>query len=480
MKPLLLQEIKQALRGEYKTSARKKLITGVTTDSRTVAPGDLFVALHGEHFDGHEFIDQAVAGGAVAVVADRNIPISPMITEHEVCLIKVDDTLIALGDLARFYRRSLGRSLTVIAVTGSNGKTTTREMIYHTLGKNRKGHRSPGSFNNSVGVPLTLLGVERGHDFVVVEIGSNAPGEVAALSRIAQPDIAVITSVGQSHLAGLKDTDGVSVEKVAITAGLDDHGVIICGTDHQPTLDRIKALGRRMISFGFDPAADVGATKVRRLNGHMLFETNDHIEIDLPMGGRHNVSNALAALAAVRRLGITNHDFARAMQDFTPVAQRMIYKEVNGITVIDDTYNANPSSMAVALDELLTHPHAPRRVMIVGDMGELGPESDRLHQQLGRDIAAANIDLFLAVGPQAALAATAALEAGMGWGSVTRSVSSKRLARLVKSMIHQGDVIMVKGSRMMEMEKVVESLLRFRPPPSEQTPTPRRKRTTKK
>ena len=462
MKPLLLQEIKHAMRGEYKSVSSKKLITGVTTDSRKINPGDLFVALRGKNFDGHEFIDQAVGAGATAVVADRNMPISAIMKEKDVCLIKVDDTLEALGELGRFYRSRLGKSVTVIAVTGSNGKTTTREMIYHVLSKKRRGHRSPHSFNNSVGVPLTLLGLEPEHDFAVVEIGSSGPGEVAALARIAQPDVAVITSVGQSHLAGLKDVDGVSVEKISIAAGLEDNGMLVCGTEHGPTWERAKALGRRLVSFGLDEKADVWAKNVGRKNGRMRFETNDRVEVELPMGGLHNVSNALAALAAVRRLGITSSDFAAAMKDFAPVAQRMVYHEVNGITVIDDTYNANPTSMAAALAELVSHEGAARRVMVVGDMAELGKQSDGMHRELGRAIAAAKVDLLLAVGPGGATCATAALEAGMGWSGVTRSVSSKRLARLVKSMIRPGDVIVVKGSRVMEMEKVVQSLLRFR------------------
>lgn len=478
MKALLLDEVKHALHGEYKSPAREKLITGVTTDSRDVSPGDLFLALRGERYDGHEFIDDAVAAGAVAVVADRSIPVSALMTANEACLIKVDDTMTALGELSRFYRRSLGKGITVIAVTGSNGKTTTREMIYHVLSKKRHGHRSPRSFNNHVGVPLTLLGLEPDHDFAVVEIGTSAPGEVAALARLAQPDVAVITSVGLSHLAGLKDVEHISLEKTSIVAGLDETGVIVCGTEHVPTLERVRALGNRMISFGLEEAADVRASNVRREQGCMRFETNDRVDIKLPMGGAHNVTNALAALAAVRRLGVTSAEFAQAMQDFTPVPQRMAYQQVNGITVIDDTYNANPSSMAAALAELVSHDEAPRRVMIVGDMAELGDASDELHRELGQRIAAANVDLLLAVGPQAAICANAALENGMGWAGVTRSVSSKRLARLVKSMIRKGDVILVKGSRAMEMEIVVASLLRFRGAPGEDKPTPRRPRKT--
>jgi len=461
MKALLIDEIKNAVRGTLKTVLRKGLVTGVTTDSRRVNSRDMFVALRGPNYDGHDYIEQAVKAGALVVLVDRNIPLSESVQE-KVCVIKVDDSLEALGKLARFYRRNLLKSVRLIGVTGSNGKTTTREMIYHVLSKHKKGHRSPKNFNNNIGVPLTILGIEPDHEFAVVEIASNAPGEIAPLSRIAEPDIAVITHIGPSHLEGLKDIEGVSVEKVSIVAGLKEHGIMICGIEHQPTLDRVRALGINVITFGLDPSAQVGASNLRHEDGHLCFETNDHFTVRLPIGGVHNVKNALAALAVTRRLGISSSQFAEAMLDFTPIPGRMCYHTVKGITVIDDSYNANPSSMEVALDELCNYEPAGRRVLVCGDMCELGEEALRYHQQLGRDVAARKIDLLFAVGSQAAETANAALAAGMGRSDVQKSITGKRLARLIKSMIRDDDVILVKGSRAMQLELVVESLKRYR------------------
>jgi len=462
MKSLLLEEIKHVLRAELKTTVKKGLITGVTTDSRQVKEGDLFIALHGERFDGHDFLAQAVAGGARGLVIDRNVPLPAEVKDKGVGVLKVEDTLTALGSLARFYRRSLGHGVTVIGVTGSNGKTTTREMIYHVLSKYRKGHRSPENFNNQIGVPVTLLGVENDDDFVVAEMGSNAPGEIAALSRIAEPDIAVITNVGPSHLAGFKDIQGVVVEKISIVAGLKKHGVVICGVEQTEALERLRALDWNVITFGVDGPADVTGSRVQQQPGRLYFETNDRVQVEIPIMGVHNVKNALAALAVARRMGITSRQYAEAMKDFAGVPGRLQAREIHGITVIDDSYNANPASMSAAIAELSTWKGVLRRVLVCGDMEELGESAAEYHVRLGEEAARSNIDLLFAVGPKCALAAQAALEAGMGHSRVQKSINSRRLARLIKSMIREGDVILVKGSHAMQMEKVVESLGRFR------------------
>lgn len=462
MKPLVLNEVKNILRAELKTLYAKGLISGVSIDSRTLEPGDLFVAIGGENYDGHDFIKEAISAGAKAVLIEKNLPIPDQAHQREVCVMKVENTTSALGDLARHYRRSLKHGLTVIAVTGSNGKTTTREMIYHVLSKHKSGHRSPKNYNNHLGVPLTIFGVEPEHDFVVLEVATNSPGEIAALSRIVEPDVSVITSIAASHLEGLKDLDGVSTEKISIVAGMADRGVVICGRDHPPTLDRLRPLDVHTITFGFDAEADISALEINRHEDGISFVTNDRCEIKLPLLGRYNVGNALAALAAVRRMGLTSLDFSEAMADFTAVKQRMAVSHVNGITIIDDSYNANPHSTAAALEELGLQTQAKRRVFILGDMNELGPESQRYHEQLGRDIVASNVDLLLTVGPLAAMAANTALKTGMGLSSVQRSINSRRMARLVKSLLLDGDVVLVKGSRAMEMEKVVDSLNRYK------------------
>ncbi|MBN1846477.1 MAG: UDP-N-acetylmuramoyl-tripeptide--D-alanyl-D-alanine ligase [Sedimentisphaerales bacterium] len=462
MKPLLLEEIKNAVRAELKTELSKGLAQRVCTDSRQVQPGDLFVALRGEKFDGHDFLEPAVAGGARALLVDRSMPLTAALRDSKVSILKVDDCRAALGRLGRFYRRELLRSVRIVAVTGTNGKTTVREMIYWAMSKYKKGHRSPANYNNDIGVPLTLLGIDPDHEFAVVEIGSNRTGEVAALARVTEPDVALITYVGPGHLEGLRDVEGVSVEKVSITAGLKPHGILICGCDHAPTLDRVKALGCHVITFGLDAAADVSALELDLRPGRIGFLTNDRCRVEIPLSGLHNVKNALAALAATRRLGITSEQFAAAMRDFPGIAGRMECQSINGITIIDDSYNANPSSMAAALLELTGYQQAGRRILVAGDMCELGPTAEYYHRELGRAVALSNVDVLFAVGPQAAWTAQAALECGMGRGDIQRSINSRRLARLIKSSIRDDDVILVKGSRSMQMERVVQALRRYR------------------
>ena len=462
MKPLTVEEIKQALHAAARTAVRPALVRRVCTDSREVQEGDLFVALRGDRFDGHQFVDAAAQHGAVAALVEGNLPETEAIRRAGMCVLKVGDSLEALGRLARYYRRELQRSVRVVAVTGSAGKTTTREMIYHVLSRYKKGHRSPRNYNNAVGVPLTLLGMEPDDEFAVVEIGTNAPGEVAALSRIAEPDVAVITHVGPGHLAGLGDIDGVSREKLSIVAGLKDSGVLVCGLDHKATLERARALRRPMITFGVGLEADVCAVRVERNGTGMRFETNDRTVVELPVGGEHNVKNALAALAVCRRLGLTTKQFAEAMRDFKPVGGRMVVRQVNGITILDDTYNANPSSMEAGLAELVSRGVSGRRIFVCGDMNELGPAAQAYHRALGREVVAKGVDLLLTVGSQAAWVAEAALEAGMGKASVQRCHNAKRMARLIKAMLHDEDTILVKGSRAVGLETVVEALARYR------------------
>ncbi len=462
MKAILLEEIKKVLHAEMKTALGGGYVTSVSIDSREISEGSVFFAIRGQNFDGHAFIDQAVQNGALAVVIDQAIPLSDMVKNRGISVMRVPDTIVALSRLAKFYRRKLIPSVNVIGVTGSNGKTTVREMIYHVLGRYKRGYRSPHNYNNNIGVPLTIFGIDTDCEFAVIEIGTNAPGEIAQLSSIIDMDVAVITHIGASHLEGLVDVKGVSEEKVSIISGLKPRGLVVSTTEYPPALDKLRALDVNLATFGLNENCDIYASDIKRDGGGYEFTSNDRQRIRIPMAGLHNVKNALAALAAARRLGITSQQFAMAIQDFKPVHGRMNYKVVESLTIIDDTYNANPESMNVALDELTSNLDAPRRVFACGDMGELGDKSMHYHQQLGKTIADSNVDLLLTVGPMASETAKAALDAGMGWSKVQRCVSSKRLARLAKSLMLDGDVVLVKGSRSMEMETVVKSLSRWK------------------
>ncbi len=461
MKALLLEEVKYALNTQLLTPLGRGVIKGVSTDTRTIKEGELFVAVSGPRFDGHLFLDQAVDKKAAALIIDKKIPLSEKVRHSGLTVFQVPDSIEALGSLASFYRKKMIGSVHIVAVTGTNGKTTTREMIYHVLSQFKKGYRSPANYNNAIGVPLTLFGIDTNHDFAVVELGTNAPGEIQPLAVMTSPDIAVITHVGASHLQGLLTVDGVSREKTAIVAGLRSGGLLICSNNHPPTLERLRTFNFPLITYGVDGNSDIFASHIRRDGDGCSFETNDHCRVRLPVPGVHNVRNALAALLVVRRFGISTQQFAEAIADFRPVAGRMVTHQLDGLTLIDDSYNANPESVHAALSELSGRTEARRRVLVLGDMGEMGKDALDYHRQLGRQIGRSNIDILLTVGPNAAETARVAMESGMGQSRVQRAITSKRLARLVKPLLLNGDLVLVKGSRSMEMEKVVESILRW-------------------
>ena len=460
MKPLMISEIKQLLRATLVNMPPKGVITGVSIDSRTCAAGDLFIAIPGENFDGHDYIDQAVVAKCAAIVAEKP---PANVSELNACVMVVDNSIEALGKIAKFYRRTLGYAVSVIGVTGSCGKTTTRSMIYHVLSQFKQGYQSPKNYNNNIGVPLTLLSVKRDDDFVVVEMGSNNPGEIATLSQIVEPDLAVITSVGPSHLEGLVSIGGVIDEKASITAGMSESGQVFCFDDDGPLIEKMRGLVQPAVSFSLEDRSDIYAKDIKRIAKGMRYVTNDNVTVALHIDGRHNIANSLAALCVARRLGISSDEFSNAIATYVPPPGRMQRIKLDDIVLIDDTYNANPASVRAAVDTLSAMRQANRRILVLGDMNELGEGSHQYHKALGQYIASlGNIELLFTVGAKAAVIANEAINSGMRIGSVQRCVSSQRLARLIKTHIHNDDYILVKGSRAMEMEKVIVSLKRFK------------------
>jgi len=460
MKPLMISEIKQLLRAILVNIPPKGVITGVSIDSRTCAEGDLFIAIPGENFDGHDYVDQAVAAKCAAIVVEKAPENASAL---DACVMVVENTIEALGKIAKYYRRTLGCAVSVIGVTGSCGKTTTRSMIYHVLSQFKQGCQSPKNYNNNIGVPLTLLSVGRDDDFVVVEMGSNHPGEIAALSHIVEPDLAVITSVGPSHLEGLGSVSGVIDEKAAITAGMSPSGQVFCFNDKGLLIEKMRGLVQPVVSFSLEDCSDIFAKEIKRTVKGVRYVTNDNVKVKLHVDGRHNIANSLAALCVARRLGISSEAFAGAMATYSPPAGRMQRIKLDEIMLIDDTYNANPASVRAAVDTLSSMKQASRRILVLGDMNELGEASHNYHKLLGRYIASlGNIDMLFTVGAKAATIANEAINSGMRIGTVQRCVSSQRLARLIKTHIHNDDIVLVKGSRALEMEKVIVSLKRFK------------------
>ncbi len=469
MRPTDLASICKAIGGSRlpPTSGRGRpgeKVTAITTDTRTARAGELFVAIAGEHFDGHAFLPQAAGAGCVAAVvsAKAEVPKEAAAT-FPAGLIVVDDTVAALGRLAGWHRRH--HPAQVVAVTGSNGKTTVKLMIHHVLSRRMSGSCGPKSFNNAIGLPLTLLGAGEGDRYVVCELGSNAPGEIAALAAIARPDMAVITSIGPTHLERLRSVARVAAEKASALRHLAKEGLAVLSAD-SPELD--KALRRykgRRVRFGTADGVEFRLTGYESFGsaglaagaaGTQRFEVNGRLWVTLPLPGRHNALNALAAMAVVNHFGVALAESAEALGDFAGAPMRMERVPLGAVTVINDAYNANPASVAAAA-QALSEENATRRVMVVGEMRELGEHSAALHAATGAEIATQAVDLLVCVGEPGRYIALGAAEGGLEtvrFQTLEAAAARDGLPRLLRP----GDVVLIKGSRAVAMERLIDPL----------------------
>ncbi|MEW6314097.1 MAG: UDP-N-acetylmuramoyl-tripeptide--D-alanyl-D-alanine ligase [Pseudomonadota bacterium] len=428
---------------------RDQAFSGVSIDSRNIKPGDLFIALHGEHFDGHEFAAQALAQGAVGVVAHRDVPV-------EGCVLRVADTRLALGELAAYWRSQF--VVPLVAITGSNGKTTVKEMLASILRKDCDDDAevlaTQGNLNNDVGVPLTLLQLRVAHRYAVIEMGMNHPGEIAYLTRIAQPTVALVNNAAAAHLAGLGSVEAVARAKGEIFEGLKPNGTaVINGDDVHAPLWRKLAGERRTLEFGFQPSAAVTARYALQAYGSALrlITPQGEAQIELQVPGEHNVRNALAAVAAASALGVEIGIIAAGLERFAGVKGRLQRKAgMHGVTVIDDTYNANPDSVQAAINVLAKT--VGRKILVLGDMGELGEEGEALHVAIGETAYRAGVDELYTLGE---LSASAARRFG------ARAHPYREPGTLLdelRAALRPGDTVLVKGSRFMRMERVVDAL----------------------
>jgi UDP-N-acetylmuramoyl-tripeptide--D-alanyl-D-alanine ligase len=433
--------------------------TGVSTDSRSIAAGELFVALKGERFDGHDYVRRVLGHGAAAALVERG-----WATAHGdgLPLLCVDDTRVALGRLAGHWRRQF--DLPLIGVTGSNGKTTVKEMCAAILREHeRRDDLDPseavlatrGNLNNDVGLPLMLLQLHAGHRAAVIEMGMNHPGEIAWLTRLTRPTVAVVNNAQRAHLAGLGTLAGIARAKGEIFAGLGDEGVaVINADDPHAGLWRTLAAGRTIVDFALDaPAAVTAAVQSRGLGSVVTLRAPQGIvEFELPVAGRHNAANALAAAAATLAAGVSLGTVAEALSRYRGVAGRLRKRNgQRGATVIDDSYNANPDSMQAALAVLAGL--AGRRVFVMGDMGEVGADGVPLHAEIGERARAQGIERLLALG-EASRAAVAAF----GPGGEHFADPEALLATLCIELAPDA-VVLVKGSRFMRMERVVNAIV---------------------
>ena len=457
MIPMTLEEIAAAIGGRRLQSNQKQFakplpIRSVATDTRSAKEGDLFFAIRGANFDGQAFLSQAAHAGCVAAVV-RVEPDMERIGElFAGGLITVSDTTVALNALAAHHRRKA--SAKVLAVTGSNGKTTTKLMIHHILSRRLRGTCSPKSFNNNIGVPLTLLGVSEGDDYVICEVGTNAPGEIAALSAVARPDLAVITSVARTHLEKLASLEGVAAEKASILGYLADGGLAVVWADSDALDKALRQYDMPVKRFGESSRSDFRLTGYQSDGRRQRFEMNGSLWVELPLPGRHNALNALAAMAAADYLGVLPAEAAEALAGLSGAEMRLQWLAAGSVTIINDAYNANPASVLAAAD-VLADVCGSRRVMIVGDMRELGDQERQLHVQTGADIACRGVDLLIGVGSLGRYIAMGAAEAGMRTAAFE---SLQDACRGAAAMLRAGDVVLVKGSRAMGMEKLIEPI----------------------
>jgi UDP-N-acetylmuramoyl-tripeptide--D-alanyl-D-alanine ligase len=435
-----LSRIARAIAGRPSRSD-DAVATGVSTDTRSLRPGDLFFALRGENFDAHAFLQEAFGKGACAAVVDRPVPAGGL-------TIKVADSMRALGELAAAWRIALPAR--VVGVAGSNGKTTTKDMIAHVLGKDRRVVKAQGSFNNQVGVPVTLFQADARTEIAVLEIGTNHPGEIDALGRVARPDVGVLVSVGAEHLEGLGSIDGVADEETSLFRHLRAGGRAVLHDDPR-ILSRVALAPGRVTTFGLAPTADLHPTEIGPWSGGARFVARG-VEFRLGLLGEWNVQNALAAAAVAMLHGIPLDECARRLADFKGPKMRMERLSLAGVTILNDAYNSNPESAVRAVREFAKLPSAGRKVAVIGDMRELGPASPRYHRELGEVLAGSAVDVVVAVGPQA----RAAIEAMGGrkerHGFETVEEMKPRLADLVR----EGDAVLLKGSRAVGLERVVK------------------------
>lgn len=421
--------------------------TGVSTDTRAIRGGELYVALRGEVHDGHAFLDAAAKAGATGAVVESVPQGAPSLRWYV-----VTDTLAALGRLGRFHRHRIGARL--CAVTGTNGKTTTKELLRTVLSTHGSVHATSGNFNNLVGAPLTLLGAPEGTQTIVAEVGTNAPGEIARLSAIVEPDAAVITSVAPGHLEGLGDVDGVLREKTSLLSWLPGDGVAVVADEPASLPDRARTLARRVVVAGTGTGADAEwrANDVQLDDeGRVSFRWRGH-DVRLQLRGRHNARNAALALALGAAWGVDDAAAVAALASLEAPKMRAEFHRIGGLRLIADCYNANPASVEAAIDLLASMPRGGGRVAVIGSMLELGPESAALHANAAASIANRDIDTIVATGEF--VSAFAPLAATLGERLISETDPLAAFDTLAERM--KGDeVVLLKGSRGVALERLL-------------------------
>lgn len=454
MEPLSLERIASVTRGVLHGGDGRRTALRISTDSRDVQAGDLFLCLEGPRFDGHAFAARALAAGAAAVLAHRRLPdAEPVILVHD-----TRDALLALGRAARDARPEEVGPL-VVGITGTNGKTSTKELVAAALRSALPTVASRRSFNNAIGVPLTLLEADGGTGAIVVEIGTNAPGEIAQLASVVRPQIAIITNIGAGHLAGLGSLEGVRQEKGCLLDALVGRRLSILNADDPSHAALRERAPGPVVSFGNAPDAHVRATDVRCDGNGTRFLVGGRHEVGLRLLGRHAVSNALAALACACAVGVPMDRAIAALAAVASPPGRLAVRRLGDITLIDDTYNSNPGSFAAAVQTVAELQLPGRLVVVVGDMLELGSASSELHRAAGRGLGAARPALVVAVGEHAPDLLAGLREAGVPARATRACRDVEEAGAALGAELRGGDVVLLKGSRGVQLDQLVARLV---------------------
>ncbi|HYQ61131.1 MAG TPA: UDP-N-acetylmuramoyl-tripeptide--D-alanyl-D-alanine ligase [Desulfatiglandales bacterium] len=455
------QKILSPIKGELLRGSRDRSFSGISTDSRTVGKGQLFWALKGETFDGHDFVKEAIKRGAAGAVVNKDW-IADLPANTRASIIGVPDTLKALGDLARRWRR--GFEARVAVITGSGGKTTTKEMTYAILSLEGLTLKNEGNFNNLIGLPLSLFLLDTGHRYAVLEMGMNRPGEIGRLTEIADPDIGLITNVGRAHLEGVGSIEGVARAKVELLDKMAPRALAVLNGDDRILMQAAAAFRKKPVTFGQGLQNTVRAEKIRNL-GREGFSFDIHwkgksFPVKLRVAGYHNVYNALAAAAIALSLDIPKERIQEGLSRFEGIKGRFkVVPLPDGSVLVDDTYNSNPSSLQLALRSLKALASKDRKVIVgLGEMLELGEETENSHVEAGEMVAEAGADWLVALGDHAPEMIRGALHKGFPRRRAIRVKNPKDMGAVILELMKPGDLVFLKASHRIGLERVAERL----------------------
>ncbi|MDI6785537.1 MAG: UDP-N-acetylmuramoyl-tripeptide--D-alanyl-D-alanine ligase [bacterium] len=455
MELIPITDIIQTTKGILESGSKDILIKDISIDSRTINKDSLFLAVKGNRFDGHDFLEDAFRKGALGAVISKEANL----LYKEKVIIKVPDTIKALGKIALYNRKRYSNIL--IAITGSNGKTTTKEMVASIIGKKFKVCKSSENYNNEIGIPLSLLKVLPSHEIIVVEMGMNSLGEIDNLAKISKPDIGVITNIGQTHLENLTSIENVFKGKIELLHNLTKEGIAVLNAD-DPFTEKIRKIFKgKIITIGIKNKADYKAILIKHEDVSCIsFDIENKAKnVTIKRVGTHDVYNALVGFALGCLLKIDISLIKKGLLDTEYPTGRTEFISKKDIVIIDDTYNANPCSMKKAVDALTNISKAKRRIIVVGDMGELGKQAEELHREVGKYIAEKKkIDLLFTLGELGELIGEGAKNSDFPEENIFCYRDKDKLVKTIKKILRPYDYILVKGSRMMNMEKIVREI----------------------